>query len=169
MVLKKELTPETFLSVPRRPVVVPNSDGTLGLYTVSTHEFGKGTRKKWKVMELASGATYQLTDDDKIHDANWLPNSERTVVWLRSGEKGVTSLAVTELTGGQWAGESHVAAKISAPIQALRVKGLDDGSVAFAVVGLSSDDGRIYTRRVRKISARTYDDVRVREVCTTCP
>jgi hypothetical protein len=169
MVLTERLTPETFLSSPRRGVIAPNSNGTLGLYSVSTHEFGKGTKKEWRVMDLATGSSFQLTEDEKIHDVKWLPGSHDTLIWLRSAEHGITELSIIHLPGrdGRVAVTAYVGT-IEAPVEGLKVKALDQLSFAVAVVGLADNDGRLYNEEDPKnkqlSTARIYDDINVREV-----
>lgn len=169
MVLTERLTPEIFLTLPRRGVIVPNSNGTLGLYNVSTHEFGKGTKKEWRVMNLASGSSFQLTADEKVHDANWVPGSNKTVIWLRSAEGGKTTVTVTNLTDEGLDGEAEHIGVIEGPVEALKLKALDDRSIAVAVVSLADSEGGIYNpedEKNRQLStARIYDDIIVREVC----
>jgi hypothetical protein len=169
MVLKHALTPETFISLPRRSVIAPNSNGTLGLYSVSTHELGKGTTKEWRLMDLATGNSTQYTDEEKFHDVNWLPGSDNTIIALRSGEKGFTEILISSEVDAQGVGEQHRVAVIEAPLEALKLKALDDGSVALAVVCLADRHGNMYNDEDEKnqklSSARIYDDINVREVC----
>ncbi len=77
--------------------MVPNENGTIGLFDVSTHEFGQGTRKEWRLMDLSTGASRQLVEDDKVHDVNWLPGSVDLVVWLRDAEDGTTQLVLVDI------------------------------------------------------------------------
>jgi hypothetical protein len=170
MVLTERFTPETFLSLPRRGVIDPNANGTLGLYSVSTHESGKGTKKEWRVMELASGKSFQLTDDEKVHDVKWVPGSDKTVIWLRSVEGGITKVIITHLADGGLDGEPEHVGSIEGPVEALKLKTVDDCSIAVAVVGLADSEGGIYNpedEKNRQLStARIYDDIIVREVCS---
>jgi hypothetical protein len=164
MVVMRKLTPEVFLSTPRRGEMVPNGNGSLGLYSVSTHEFGQGTKKEWRVMDLATGSSRQLTEDDKVHDANWLPGTADMVVWLRSADQGVTQLVITDIDSPS--ALTSVVAEFDGGVQHLKLKLLDDGSIAFAVVGLAGDGGNLHNEdKVTQLStARIFDDLRVREV-----
>lgn len=169
MVLTERLTPETFLASPRRGAIAPNSNGTLGLYSVSTHEFGKGTTKEWRVMNLATGSSVQLTDDDKVHDVVWVPGSTDTVLGLRSAAYGVTEMFIANLPGaGGHVEVTDYFAVIDAPVEGLKVKALDDRSFAVAVVGLADSEGRLYNEvkpENKPLSTgRIYDDIAVREV-----
>ncbi|OIW32555.1 prolyl oligopeptidase [Coniochaeta ligniaria NRRL 30616] len=167
MVLTERLTPETFLSLPRRGVIAPNSRGTLGLYSVSTHEFGKGTKKEWRVMELATGNSYQLTDDEKVQDVNWMPDSNDTVIWLRPEEGGHTQMLIAYLANPGRLEEPSSLGVIEGHAQGLRLKVLDDHSIAVSVVCLANSDGSMYREGDDEnkplSSARIYDDINVRE------
>lgn len=170
MVLTERFTPEAFLSLPQRGVIIPNSNGTFGLYSVSTHEFGKGTKKEWRVMELDSGNSFQLTDDDKVHDVNWVPGADKAVIWLRSLEAGNTDVTITHLGNGGIDGEPQHVGIIEGPAEGLRLKGLSDHSIAVAVVCLADSEGAIYNpadEKNRQLStARIFDEIMVREVCS---
>jgi hypothetical protein len=170
MVVTQKLTAETFLSLPRRSDLVPNGNGTLGFYRVSTHDFGDGkTKKEWKLMALSTGSSWQLVDHDKVHDVNWLPveDSHDTVIWLKSGDEGVTELIITSVTESEGVSETYVAAKFDAPVDSMKLQPLDDGTIAFAVVGLAAEDGSLYNEETHKprSTARIYDNITIREVC----
>ena len=167
MVLTQKLTPEVFLSLPRRGTIAPNENGTVGLYDVSTHEFGTGTKKEWRVMDLATGVSRQLTDDSKVHDANWLPGSIDHVVWLRDADDGVTQLVLVDTDNPSIF--STVVAEFDGEVKHLKLKAFDDGTIAFAVVGLVGDGGNLFNekKQPKASSARIYDDMNVREVSNT--
>ncbi len=169
MVLTQKLTPEVFLSLPRREVSVPNANGKVGLYYVSTHEFGKGTKKEWRVMDLDTGSSRQLTEDEKVHDVNWLPGSIDLVVWLRDAGEGITPLVMADIDNPTIF--TSVIIEFDGGVKHLKLKAFDDGSIAFAVVGLVGDGGNLFNdEKVKKPStARIYDDVNVREVCHLLP
>jgi hypothetical protein len=162
MVVTQRLTPETFLSAPRRGPAVPNHDGSLALHTVSTHTFGKGTLKEVRVMDLRDGVTWQLSQDDKVHDANWIPGDETNVVlWLKDCDEGRTQLVVTGGTDiSQAEPEQYVAGEIEAPLKLMKLARLDDGSIALAVVGQEGKDGKLFNEQTAEKSAstaRVYD------------
>lgn len=176
MVTKEPLTAETFLSLPRRGVIAPNSNGTIGLYNVSTHEFGKGTTKEWRVMDMATGNSTAISTDEDVHDVQWLPGSNDEVIWLRLGEEGFTDVMISEVISAgvgddECGGRLYRVGIVEAPIEGLKIKALDDGSIALAVVCLSDDKGGMYNEKAvenKQVStARIYDDIDVREVCLT--
>ncbi|GKT61541.1 LOW QUALITY PROTEIN: oligopeptidase family protein [Colletotrichum tofieldiae] len=163
MRVAKEFTPEVLLSAPRRGAAVPSPDGTLILYTQSTHSFDdKKTLNEVRVMDVESGASDQLTDDDKVHDALWVPGTASHVIYLKSGDKGTTQIWVADAASP--AKEHYVAAEYDAPIRALKVKALADGSVAFVVAGLVGPDGSLFNDEAEEkaTTGRIFDDHHVR-------
>ncbi|OLN97989.1 Dipeptidyl-peptidase 5-like protein 2 [Colletotrichum chlorophyti] len=163
MRVAKEFTPEVLLSAPRRGAAVPSPDGTLILYTQSTHSFeDKKTLREVRVMDIGSGASKQLTDNEKVHDVQWVPGTNSDVVYLQSGEKGTTQIWIAD--GADLAKEHYVAAEYDAPISALKVKALKDGSVAFVVAGLVGPDGSLFNDEAteKKSTGRVFDDYHVR-------
>jgi hypothetical protein len=170
MIISKEpLTPESFLSAPRRGVIAPNRDGSLGLYSVSVHEFGVGTKKEWRVMDLSNGSSIQAIDDQQASDAVWDPLSDDVIIWLRTSEQGITEMHFTYLADrGSRVDHTCRGHTIESPVNGLRVKALDRLSMAVAVIGLTDSKGNLYNPddpKNRQLStARIYDDINVREV-----
>ena len=166
MLVAEEFTPELMLGAPRRSPAVPNYDGTLALYTVSTHVFGGKTTSELRVMTIESGYSNLLTDQAKIHDANWIPGCN-DVIYLKSGKKGLTQLVVID--GSAISKEPYVAAEINAPISGVKIKRLHDGTLVFAAVGLCGDDGELFNDKAveSKSTARIFDDYYVRVVRPT--
>ncbi|EFQ34722.1 prolyl oligopeptidase [Colletotrichum graminicola] len=163
MRVAKEFTPEVLLSAPRRGAAVPSPDGTLILYTQSSHSFDdKKTLKEVRVMDVETGASEQLTADDKVHDALWVPGTATDVVYLKSGDKGTTQICIAD--AADLAVDHYVAAEYDAPISTLKLKALRDGSVAFVVTGLVGPDGSLFNDEAEEKSTtgRIYDDYHVR-------
>lgn len=160
----EKLTPEALISAPRRGPPVPNSNGTLALYTQSTHKIGDKTLQEVRVMDIHTASSKQLSDNDKVQDANWIPGSKDQVLYLKSGEKGRTEVVVAN--GADVSEEHYVAAEIDAPVSALKLKALEDGSVAFVVVGQVGNDGSLHNEQAveNKSSGRVFDTSRVRFV-----
>lgn len=89
-------TPEVLISAPRRSTATPNADGKLALYTVSTYSFQSHSKNsKINILDIATGKSYTLSDDVKDSEPVWL-GWKNNVVWLRSGEKGVTHLMLAD-------------------------------------------------------------------------
>ncbi|GJN69705.1 hypothetical protein PLICBS_003755 [Purpureocillium lilacinum] len=164
MVQVQKLTAETLLGAPRRGVAVPNHNGTLALYTLSTHNFDDGkTRKEVRVADLTSDGvpSRQLSDDDKVHDAVWIPGTNN-VVYLKSGDKGATKAFVAN--AGHVDAEHYVVGEFDAPIANLKLKRLDDGGVVFVVTGLVGPNGELYNEEAveKRSTARVFDTAQIR-------
>lgn len=87
-----KFTPEVMLSAPRRSSAVPNSDGTLALFTVTTYSFDSHSKSsEIRVLDLGSGQSKVLTDDLAANEPVWL-GELNLVLWLKGGEKGTTKL-----------------------------------------------------------------------------
>lgn len=91
-------TPEEMLSAPRRGTALPNSDGTLALYTLSTHSFETHSNSRGLyVMDLSNGSTWLFSNSSAIGEATWL-GSGATILWTVSEDDGTTSLLVGDAT-----------------------------------------------------------------------
>jgi hypothetical protein len=89
-----KFTPEVLLSAPRRSAAVPNADGTLALFSVSTYDFEKHAKTfEIRVLEIKTGLSNLLTADLNASDPTWL-GEKNLVLWLKGGEKGTTSLVM---------------------------------------------------------------------------
>lgn len=162
--LVEKFTPEVLISAPRRGPAIPNHDGTLALYTVSTHTIGGDTLKEIRVMNIATGESSQLFDDEKAQDATWLGDGTNTVILLKKGGEGFTWLLTID--ADKTPSSPLIVGHIQAPVRNLKVKALKDGTVAFAVVGLANADGELFNGEVKKPAhtGRVYDVYRAREV-----
>lgn len=161
MGITQKFTPEVMLAAPRRGAAVPNHDGTLALYTVSTYDFVEGKQtKELKVTDIKEGTSHVLSSDDNIVEALWLPRRSE-VVCLVKGDKGGTRLVVTD--AAQSVGEGRVIADFDGALTGMKVKRLDDDSIVFAVAGLVGDDGKLFNEEKEKKrgTARVFDTSRV--------
>ncbi|CAK7245521.1 MAG: hypothetical protein STHCBS139747_007105 [Sporothrix thermara] len=202
MVLRKTLTPESFLEAPRRSAAVPSPSGRVAFFTVSTHRFvdngnapGTSTKELF-LLDLATGTSWPFSVGDGGNDVSqggdlaWVPRndaceatSETTnddsddngideLLWLRpataSEPDGTTTLIIAAATyqpGQQPAWPPYVAGVVPAPVSALRLHALPDGTVALAVAGLVGPDGALFNEPAQPpagSSARIYDTWQVR-------
>lgn len=165
MRVAKELTPEVLLSAPRRTPAIPSPDGSLALYLQSTHSFeDTETFKEVRIMNLESGASEQLIDAEHVREAQWLPGTPSHVVYLKSGDEGATQVWIADAADPSR--DHYVAAEYNAPISALKLKSLQDGSVAIVVAGLVGSDGGLFNGEVEKpkSTGRIFDEYHVRTV-----
>ncbi|KND90128.1 Dipeptidyl-peptidase 5 [Tolypocladium ophioglossoides CBS 100239] len=161
MVVVQKLTAEALIGAPRRGPAMPNRDGRLALYSVSTHVFGDGTLNEVRVMDIGTGTSATLSDEEGVHDAVWIPGTCDDVLYLKSSDKGRTQAIVA--SGRDVAKEHYVAAEFDAPVANLKLKALDDASVAFVVTGLI-ENGLLYNETIveSNSSARVFDTPNIR-------
>lgn len=97
MVLRAmHFTPKVLLSAPRRSAGVPNPSGSLVLYTISTYNFDSHSKSnELRVLEVASGESHVLAQEDEISDVNWLNEDE--FVCLQSEKDGRTKVFVASV------------------------------------------------------------------------
>ena len=127
------------LSAPRRSSAVPNHDGTLALYTVSTYSFESHKKtSEIRTIELSDKHRSTLiTNEEKTSEPHWL---EDEILWLKEGNNGSTQLIV----GGQSEGTTYVAGTVPGPISDVKVKVLEEGKVAILFCGKARPDGSLY-------------------------
>lgn len=93
-----KFTPEAMLSAPRRGTALPNSEGTLALYTLSTHSFKSHKNAHGLyVMDLSNGSSWLFSNSSAIGEATWLGDGN-TILWTVSEEDGTMSLLVGDAT-----------------------------------------------------------------------
>ncbi|TWU72781.1 hypothetical protein ED733_003518 [Metarhizium rileyi] len=129
MIQVQKLTAEVLLAAPRRSAAIPNHNGRLALYDVSTHKFGDKTVKEVRVIDLQ---TRQSSDPGTNHV---LMSNEHSII-----------------------------AEFDGPIEYVKLKKLDDGSVVFMVTGQVGDDGLLYNQEAHQkpSTGRTFDSARIR-------
>ncbi|OAA48415.1 Peptidase S9, prolyl oligopeptidase, catalytic domain protein [Metarhizium rileyi] len=127
MIQVQKLTAEVLLAAPRRSAAIPNHNGRLALYDVSTHKFGDKTVKEVRVIDLQ---TRQSSD----------PGTNHVLI------------------------EHSIIAEFDGPIEYVKLKKLDDGSVVFMVTGQVGDDGLLYNQEAHQkpSTGRTFDSARIR-------
>ncbi|KAK4503647.1 hypothetical protein PRZ48_004562 [Zasmidium cellare] len=150
---------EALLSAPSRSPGVPSHDGKFALYGVTTHSFGDngGILREVRMMDLETETSVQISDDDSVHDARWIPGNN-DVAYLRSCPDGKTELIMV------LGNEKHVIAKFEAPVRSLKLHRLEDGRVVIMVVGLVGPDGSLFNEKstVSKSTGRIFDTINVR-------
>lgn len=91
-----KFTPEILLSAPRRSSAVPNAEGTLALFSVSTYSFDSHTkRSEIRLLDIATGQSRVLSSDTNVSEPVWLGDKD-LVLWLKGGDKGTTSLVLVD-------------------------------------------------------------------------
>ncbi|KAI1203831.1 prolyl oligopeptidase [Nemania serpens] len=146
MIVEK-LSPETLISAPRRGPAIPNHDGTLALYTESVHVDGK-TRKEFHLLDITTGVPSRILHDDQAYGPSWLADDTNTIVYLRSGGMGLTFVLTIDVDCSPL--EPSIVGHIRAPVCGLRTQALDDGTLAFTVLGHVGADGGLLNTDTRK-------------------
>ena len=91
-------TPKAMLSAPRRGTAIPNSEGTLALYTLSEYSFEKHkTAHGLYVLDLSNGSSWLFSNSSEISNAAWLGDRNK-IIWLVSEDDGSTSFAIGDAT-----------------------------------------------------------------------
>ncbi|CAF9943394.1 MAG: hypothetical protein ALECFALPRED_000266 [Alectoria fallacina] len=156
-----KLTLEAFISSPRRSPAIPNDNGTLALYTLSTYSLESHSEgKEIRVLDLFTGKSTLFSDDAKNKDVAWLQDEQ--VLWLREGEGGVTEVWCGFAVGEK---NAYLMTTIDGPASNLRTKKLSNKFFAVAVTGKASPDGTFFnpeTAEKPRLSAREYDKLPVR-------
>ena len=148
------------LGAPRRSSAVPNSEGTLAVYTVSTYSFEAHKKtKEIRMLDLKSKQSTLITNDEKAAEPHWL---EENLFWLREGEKGATDLIVANADDFT---DTYTAASIPGSVSDVRLEVLDKGRVALAFIAKARPDGSLYNAEnepKKHSTGRIYDSVIVR-------
>ncbi|KAI0132619.1 prolyl oligopeptidase [Xylariales sp. AK1849] len=162
MVVVQKFTPELLISSPRRGPAVPNHDGKLALFSQSTHEIGGKTLKEFRVLNIETGESAQLIEDEKARDVNWLGDGTNTVIYLSPGGTGFTWIMMAD--ADSTSETPYILEVIQAPVSNLKVKRLKNGTIALVVVGLVDEKGELYNEESDKKAhtARVYDSYRPR-------
>ncbi|KAI1429926.1 prolyl oligopeptidase [Xylaria sp. FL1777] len=154
-------TPEILISAPRRGPAIPNDDGTLALYTESTHQIGGKTRKEFYVLDITTGMSCCILHDDQAYEPIWLGDGSNTIIYLKSGGMGVTFILTINFDSFPL--EPSIVGHIRAPVRCLKTKALGDGTLAFTVLGCVDTDGKLLNTDSRKTHAgRVYYSPRLR-------
>ena len=132
----------------------------MAVYTVSTYSFESHKKtNEIGVLDIASGQTRLVTNDEKTSSANWLMGNE--LLWLKS-DKNMTKLMVGD---ADEVGKSYVAASVPASVSDIKVKPIDESRVAIAIVAKAKPDGSLYKpedEQKPRSSAKLYDHVMVK-------
>lgn len=161
--------PRVLLSAPRRSPAVPNADGTLALYTVSTYSFESHSKtSEIRAIDISNGQSTLITNAEKTSDPTWLAGG-KDLLWLKSrnkNDKGNNKTGTEMFIGAAHeAGKSYVAATIPGAISNVKVKALDEETLIIAFSAKSRPDGTLYNpddEPKKFSSAMVYDSTIVR-------
>ncbi|KAL3426076.1 prolyl oligopeptidase [Phlyctema vagabunda] len=158
-----KFTPEAMLSAPRRGAALPNSEGTLALYTTTTWNFTSHKRSyALSVLDLANGSSWLFSNSSAVSNAQWLGDGT-TILWLLSEDDGSTSFLVGDATTPE--AEPIVAGSVPGSIDGVKTVKLSTGSFALAFQGVSAPNGTLYNSALAEepvSSGQMYTTVFVR-------
>lgn len=158
MVVVPKFTPELLVSAPKRGPAIPNHDGTIAVFSQSTHEIGGTTMKEHRILHIKTGKTEHLLTDDKAKDLVWLGHGTNNLLYLSQGDRGYTWVKTVD--AGNPSASPVIVDFIEAPVSCLKVKALKNGSVAFVVAGLADQNENLYNEETdkRPHTARVTED-----------
>ncbi|KAI0843245.1 prolyl oligopeptidase [Hypoxylon sp. FL0890] len=143
--------------LPLRTSAIPNHDGTLALY------------KSWRdqelrVMNIALGNSRVLINQFVSH-ATWLGDGSNTVIFVR---RDGSIYELFSIDADASSGEPNRLGWIPGKVNGLRIKCLQDGSIAFAILFAGTGDNTLSecSPILTDPSMRCYDNYRVQEVDT---
>lgn len=112
-------------------------------------------------MGLENGRSTLITNNENSSDPNWLGDGNK-IVWLKEGKKGHTQLIEGDADS---AGESRIVGDVPGSVSGIKLKALEDGKIAIALVGTTRPDGQLYNAEdepKKHSSGLVYDSVLVR-------
>ena len=151
------------LSAPRRSAAVPSPDGKSALYTVTTYSFESHKKtSEIRVLDIGNGQSTLVTSEEKSSEPHWVGEDSETLLWLKEGEKGVTQLLVGKTSAFS---DTYVVGVLQGPVENVKLKLLEEGKVAIALMGKARPDGSLYNpdnEPKKHSSGLIYDSLMVR-------
>ncbi|KAI1661443.1 dipeptidyl peptidase [Daldinia decipiens] len=160
-VMATKFTPEVLLSAPRRSSAVPNSTGTLALFSVSQYSFETHSKDyAIKVLDIKSRQSTQLFDNSTLTEPTWI--SETEFIFIKNDDNK-TSLLVADAT--QPGSEPYEVAIFNTSISNIKAKDIGNGTVAFAATAPTTSSGKLLNSEDEKkplSSGKVYTSLFVR-------
>ncbi|KAH8433693.1 oligopeptidase family protein [Aspergillus melleus] len=136
-----KFNPEVLLGAPRRSGAVPNSSGTLAVYTQTSYSFESHTKtSEIRVLDITTGRSALVTNDPGASSPQWLDNSDQ-IVWLKSKANGNTSFIIGD---AREINKTYTAGTVPGPVSDLKVTIVEPGKIGFAVSGKANPDGSLF-------------------------
>ncbi|QKX54133.1 uncharacterized protein TRUGW13939_01217 [Talaromyces rugulosus] len=157
-----KFTPEVLLSAPRRSPAVPNSSGTLAVYTQTTYSFSTHSKtNEIRVVDLESGNSSVVTSDAGASNPQWLDDGD-FLIWLKEKDNGNTGFIIGDARDP---GRSYTAGTVPGPVSDLKLTTIEPGKTGFVVSGKANPDGTLYNPKDAKkplSSGKYYSSIWVR-------
>ncbi|KAL4872229.1 hypothetical protein BDV12DRAFT_162525 [Aspergillus spectabilis] len=136
-----KFTPEVLLGAPRRSGAVPNSTGTLAVYTQTAYSFESHSKTtEIRVLDLTTGRSALITNDLGASSPQWVDNTDQ-LIWLKAKSNGNTSFIIGD---AREADKTYIAGTVPGPVSDLKVTIVESGKIGFAVAGKANPDGSLY-------------------------
>ncbi|PKY06992.1 oligopeptidase family protein [Aspergillus campestris IBT 28561] len=136
-----KFTPEVLLGAPRRSGAVPNSSGTLAIYTQTTYSFDSHSKtNEIRVLDIPTGLSALITNDPGASSAQWLGNTDQ-LIWLKTKANGNTTFIIGD---ARQADQTYTAGTVPGPVSDLKVTVVEPGKIGFAVTGKANPDGSLF-------------------------
>ncbi|OTB08818.1 hypothetical protein M426DRAFT_316843 [Hypoxylon sp. CI-4A] len=160
-VMATKFTPEVLLSAPRRSPAVPNSTGTLALFTVSQYSFESHSKSyAIKVLDIKSCQSTQLFDNPAYTEPTWI--SEKEFIILKNGES-TTSILVADAT--KPGSDPYEIKTLNTSISNIKAKDIGNGTIAIAGTAPTTSSGELLNQADEKkplSSGKVYTKLFVR-------
>ena len=157
------------LSAPRRSPAVPNADGTLALYTVSTYSFESHSKtSEIRAIDIRNGQSTLITNDEQTTEPHWLGH-DNELMWLKTGQKddkgGNNTRTEIIIGDAHEIGKTYTAASMPGNISNVKLRALDQDRIAIAFSAKARPDDSMYNPEdepKKYSSGMVYDSVMVR-------
>ncbi|CAL5867797.1 uncharacterized protein PFLUO_LOCUS2018 [Penicillium psychrofluorescens] len=134
-------TPDVLLGAPRRSSAVPNTAGTLAVYTQTSYSFESHSKtNEIRVLDIDSGQSALITNDPGASNPQWLGDKDQ-LVWLKTKGNGNTSFIVGD---AREVDKTYMAGTVPGPVSDLKITNIEPGKIGFAVSGKANPDGSLY-------------------------
>ncbi|KAI1322891.1 prolyl oligopeptidase [Xylariaceae sp. FL0255] len=159
-----KFTPQVLLSAPRRSAAIPNSSGTLALYTVSRYDFESHSKTyAIKVMDISTGHSTQLFDNPNYSEPVWISKDHFIFINEANDPHAVSYIMAADAT--KPGSKPQLVHGFKCSIANLKAKEIGDGDIALALTAPSNADGTMLdTIKAEKprSTARVYSKLFVR-------
>ena len=149
-----KFTPEALIAAPRRSPGIPNASGTKILFTVSTYSFDE--HKKTSQIRVLDVGTQSDKDSTLLYENSaysspvWVNDDE--FLLLKSGsESGSTTLLLSSVS--KPGAEPTVIQAFAHGLSDLKIRTLEDKSIAIALTGLATPDGEPFNPKSESAKA----------------
>ncbi|PWY68629.1 dipeptidyl peptidase V [Aspergillus heteromorphus CBS 117.55] len=157
------LTPDQFISAPRRSEVVPNPSGDTGLFSTSQYSFDThSSHTWWSLIDLKSGEISTLTNDSHVSEVIWLGSDASTVLYINNTNAQIPGAVELWISDTSSFANGYKAASLPANLLGIKSVVTDSGDVRYILRGKSYPNGTVYNDKLAATlpsSARIYDSI----------